>query len=222
MELDNKTTGVLVVDVQGDFTEYKKGSLAVLDTSKAYLEKVEDALLRFREKGVALFATQDLHPEDHISFYTSHTGKAALDTIEVEGRIQVLWPPHCISNTQNAQVLPDNRLFESIVQKGCDPKFDSYSGFFDDGGADTGLDRVLKDKNISTLLLFGLATDYCVKFTALDAVKSGFQVIVITDLCRGVAPDTTRSAKEEMEKAGIQMLTLSDVLRPLQAGSILS
>mgnify|MGYP002725718798 CR=1 FL=1 len=205
MELDTKKTGVLVVDVQGDFTEYKNGSLAVQGTGEDYVRRVFDALQLFKNKGLSLFATQDYHPENHISFFTNHRGKAVFDTLDVNGKTQVLWPPHCVMGTDNAQLLLDNTLFDAIVKKGCDPQFDSYSGFFDDGGADTGLGRILKERGVTTLLVLGLATDYCVKFTALDALKSGFTAFVIKELCRGVAPDTTLSAIEEMQQAGIKM-----------------
>lgn len=212
MELDMKKAGVLVVDVQGDFTEMKHGSLAVQGTGEDYLKRVYDALQLFKNRGLALFATQDYHPENHISFFTNHRGKAVFDTIDANGKIQILWPPHCVRGTDNAELLLDNTLFDVIVKKGCDPDADSYSGFFDDGGTDTGLARILKERGLTTLLVFGLATDYCVKFTALDALKSGFTVFVIKDLCRGVAPGTTRSAIEEMQQAGIKMLEVANLI----------
>lgn len=212
MELDTDKTGVLVIDVQGDFTEYRDGALAVRDTGKSYLKAVSDATQKFSEKGVKLFATRDFHPEGHVSFFTSHPGKAALDTIDISGRVQVLWPPHCVMDTKNSEILLDKDAFEAIVKKGCHPEFDSYSGFFDDGGADTGLNRILKEHHLQTLVMYGLATDYCVKFTAMDGLKSGFDVIVLENLCRGVAPDTTRAATKEMTAAGIHILNSKDVL----------
>lgn len=212
MKPDKKSTGVVVVDIQGDFTEYKCGSLAVEGTDKAYVEMVSEVTQQLKDKGLKLFATQDWHPENHVSFISSHKDRAVMDVVDVDGRTQVLWPPHCVMETPNAEVLVDNRLFDAIVKKGCDPGFDSYSGFFDDGGADTGLNRILKEQGLNTLIVYGLATDYCVKFTAMDAVTSGFKVFLAEDLCKGVSPDTTVSALEEMKKAGIRIVRSEDIL----------
>lgn len=206
ISLNASKTGVIVVDVQGDFTLIKKGSLAVPGTKQAYIDKVLTATKQFKIKGYKIFATQDYHPADHISFFTSHEKKAVYETIEIKGRTQILWPPHCVKETPNAGILINNNLFDAIVQKGMDPKYDSYSGFFDDNGAKTGLDDILRSHKITTLVVYGLATDYCVKATAMDAVKSGYEVILIKDLCKGVAEDTTRDALKEMESHGIKII----------------
>jgi nicotinamidase/pyrazinamidase len=195
--------GVIVVDLQGDFTTLKKGSLAVAGTDQDYLDKVAAATEALRQKGHPVFGTQDWHPADHVSFYTNHAGKKAFDVIEVAGKKQVLWPPHCVQKTENANVLLDSKLFAAIVQKGKDKKYDSYSGFQDDGGAQTEMNELLKKRGIQELIVYGLATDYCVKATALDAVKAGYKVTVIEGLSRGVAPDTTAKALDEMKQAGI-------------------
>ncbi len=206
-------TGVIVVDLQGDFTLFKNGSLAVEGTDKRYIETVIDATRQFKNNGYTLFATQDFHPEDHISFYTSHANKAPYDIIQIAGRDQVLWPPHCIQGSENARVLIDNTLFTAIVQKGMDPRYDSYSGFFDDGGSATGLAECLSRHHIDTLVIYGLATDYCVRATVMDAVKSGFKVILVEGLCRGVAPDTSTSALADMRSAGIEIIpAVSDMI----------
>ena len=125
--------GVIVVDMQGDFTSYKKGSLAAEGSDKAFVDKVEKATAALKAKGHLIFATQDWHPADHISFFSNHTGKKPFEVIQVEGRPQVLWPPHCVQGTENAGILVDNNLFDAIVQKGKDKRYDSYSGFQDDG-----------------------------------------------------------------------------------------
>jgi len=202
--MDGKPTiGVIVVDLQGDFTTLKKGSLAVAGTDQSYLDKVIAATEDLRRKGHPIFATQDWHPADHVSFYTSHRGRKAFDVIDVAGRKQVLWPPHCVQETENAKVLLDDKMFVAVVQKGKDRQYDSYSGFQDDGGAPTELNPLLKKLGIQELIIYGLATDYCVKATALDAVKAGYEVTVIEGLSRGVAPDTTASALDEMKQAGV-------------------
>ena len=186
--------GVIVVDLQGDFTTLKNGSLAVAGTDQAYLDKVQAATLTLKKKGYPIYATQDWHPADHVSFFTNHKGKKAFDMIDVAGKKQVLWPPHCVQKTDNANVLLDKNLFVAVVKKGKDKKYDSYSGFQDDGGAKTEMNRLLKDKGIKELIVYGLATDYCVKATALDAVKAGYKVTVIEGLSKGVAADTTVKA----------------------------
>ena len=199
-------TAVLVVDVQGDFTQVKNGSLAVEGTNESYMDMVEAETRRLKTIGYPMLATQDWHPKDHISFFSNHEGTSAFDVIKIENREQVLWPPHCVQGTKNAQVMLDNTLFSQIIQKGMDSNYDSYSGFFDDGKKPTGLDSKLKEMEIEKLIIYGLATDYCVKATAMDAKALGFEVTVLKDLCRGVDPESTRAALKEMEAAGISII----------------
>ena len=194
---------VIVVDMQGDFTTFKKGSLAVKGTDEAFVNKVKKATEDLKKKGYPIYATQDWHPKDHISFFTNHDGKKAFEVIKIDDRTQVLWPPHCIQGTDNAKILFDKGLFVAVVQKGKDKKYDSYSGFKDDGGAKTEMDKVLKEKGIKELVVYGIATDYCVKATAIDAADAGYKVTVIEDLCKGVAPETTAKAIKEMKDKGI-------------------
>ena len=198
-------TGVIVVDIQGDFTAAKAGSLAVEGTDQSFIDKVERATSSLLRKGCVIFATQDWHPSDHISFCTSHPGKQAFDVIRINGRTQVLWPPHCVQNTENAKVLLGQELFQAIVKKGKDKRFDSYSGFKDDGGATTEMDELLKRLKIRELIIYGIATDYCVKATAIDAADAGYKVTVIEGLCRGVDPQTTAVALQEMKERGINL-----------------
>lgn len=195
--------GVIVVDVQGDFTTWKEGSLAVPGSDQAYVEKAQKATETLSKEGYLIVATQDWHPADHISFFTNHSGKKPFEVIEIDGRTQVLWPPHCVQGTENAEVLIDNNLFVAIVKKGQDKMYDSYSGFKDDGGTRTGMNEILKKKGIEKLVVYGIATDYCVKATAMDAVDDGYKVMVVNGLCRGVAPDTSAKAIDEMKEKGI-------------------
>src|SRR5512139_2723778 len=185
--------GVNVVDIQGDFTRLKNGSLAVDGTDEAYIKAVEENTKRLKEAGFPIYATQDWHPANHVSFFTNHPGKKAFDVIQLHQKDQVLWPPHCVQNTPGAEILLDNQLFKAVVRKGMDPQYDSYSGFQDDGGKKTEIDKILKKDNIKRIILFGIATDYCVRATSLDAVAAGYQVIV-KNLCRGVATDTSQKA----------------------------
>jgi len=207
MVFGEQKIGVIVVDLQGDFTTYKNGSLAVAGTDEAYFNKVQKVTQELSAKGYPIFATQDWHPADHISFFSNHAGKKPFEAIQIEGRTQVLWPPHCVQETENAKVMLDNDLFQAIVKKGKDKEYDSYSGFQDDGGAKTEMNDVLQKNGIKELIVYGIATDYCVKATAIDAAAAGFKVTVIEGLSKGVAPDTTAKALEEMKAKGIIIQT---------------
>lgn len=211
MAFAQQNIGVIVVDMQGDFTKWKKGSLAVDGTDKVFVDKVQKATEALAAKGYVIFATQDWHPADHISFYTNHAGKKPFEAIRIEGRTQVLWPPHCIQGTENARILVDNNLFMATVKKGKDRRYDSYSGFQDDGGAKTEMDQILKRNGIKELIIYGIATDYCVKATAIDAADAGYRVSVVEGLCKGVAPDTTAKALQEMKKKGITIVKELDL-----------
>jgi nicotinamidase/pyrazinamidase len=203
--------GVIVVDMQGDFTTLKKGSLAVNGTDEAFVKKVEKATVDLARHGFLIFGTQDWHPADHVSFHINHDGKKPFELIQINGKPQVLWPPHCVQGTENARILVDNNLFLAIVKKGQDTRFDSYSGFQDDGGAKTEMAKILKRNGVQKVVVYGIATDYCVKATAMDAKKAGFKVVVVEDLSKGVAPGTTQKALKEMTAAGITVLKTLDL-----------
>jgi nicotinamidase/pyrazinamidase len=192
--------------MQGDFTTWKNGSLAVDSTDQAFVAKVKKATEMLKEKGYLIFATQDWHPAEHVSFYSNHVGTEPYEAIQIEGRTQVLWPPHCVQETENAKVLLDNNLFVAIVQKGKDQRYDSYSGFQDDGGAETEMNGILKENGIKEIIVYGIATDYCVKATAIDAVDAGYKVTVVEGLSKGVAPETTAEALDEMKAKGITLV----------------
>jgi len=206
MAAEKAKVGVNVVDIQGDFTKLKNGSLAVDGTDEAYIKAVEENTRKLKEAGFPIYATQDWHPKNHASFFTNHKGKKAFDVIKLHAKDQVLWPPHCVQKTPGAEILLDKKLFKAVVRKGMDPQYDSYSGFQDDGGKKTEMDKLLKRDNIKKIILFGIATDYCVRATSLDAIAAGYKVIVIKNLCRGVAPDTSQKAIEEMKSKGVVIL----------------
>jgi nicotinamidase/pyrazinamidase len=195
--------GVNVVDIQGDFTKLKNGSLAVEGTDEAYVKAVYENTKKLKAAGVPIYATQDWHPANHASFFTNHKGKKAFDVIKLHGKDQVLWPPHCVQNTPGAEILLDKELFKAIIRKGMDPQYDSYSGFQDDGGKKTLMDTLLKQDKINKVVIYGIATDYCVRATSLDAIAAGYKVIVIKNLCRGIAPDTSQKALDEMKSKGV-------------------
>jgi len=206
MPKESEKTGVIVVDIQGDFTKVKNGSLAVEGTDKAYIQAVEKATTKLKESGLSIIATQDWHPKNHMSFFTSHRGKVAFDVIKLGKKDQVLWPPHCVQHSPGAEILLDKNLLSAIVKKGMNPTYDSYSGFKDDGGKKTGMDLLLKENKINKVVIYGIATDYCVRATALDALTAGYKVILIKNLCRGVAANTSKKAIEEMKLKGIVIL----------------
>lgn len=202
----DKKQGVIVVDLQGDFTTFKNGALAVDGTDKAFVTKVSKATQWLKDRGYSIYGTQDWHPADHVSFFSNHAGKKPNEVIDLDGRSQILWPPHCVQETENARVLVDNNLFLSIVKKGTHRRYDSYSGFQDDGRVETGMKEILVREGLTELIVYGIATDYCVKATALDAKAAGFNVTVVEGLCRGVAQDTTTGALKEMKAKGISLI----------------
>ena len=204
---------IIVVDLQGDFTNAKKGSLAVEGTDGVYVKSVAEATGKMKAAGFPIYATQDWHPANHASFATNHEGKKPFDVIKLHGKDQVLWSPHCVQNTPGAEILLDTQLFKAIVQKGMDPRYDSYSGFQDDGGKKTDMDKILKKAGIKQVVVYGIATDYCVKATAEDAAAAGYKVIMVRNLSRGVAPDTSAKALDELRAKGITVVEELDVVK---------
>lgn len=173
---------LLLIDIQNDFLP--GGALAVAGGDE--IIPVVNALLPSFE---TIIATQDWHPADHGSFAANHPGKSAFEMADLNGLPQVLWPVHCVQNTGGALFAPglDTRRITRVFPKGTDTRVDSYSGFFDNGKrGDTGLAAWLRGQRITELTLCGLATDYCVKFTALDALDCGFKVNLHLAACRGV------------------------------------
>ncbi len=204
--------GAIVVDIQGDFTQLMSGSLAVPGTGLDYLNKINKAIDRIKSLGIPLWASQDWHPADHLSFFSNHPGKKIYDRINLRGKDQVLWPPHCVQGTSGAELLIDPPSFQAVIQKGQDSQFDSYSCFRDDGGQETELDSMLKRQRINTLIIFGIATDYCVRWSTLDGLAMGYKIRVIKSLCRGVDPATSAQALEEIQKKGAEILEDLDEL----------
>ena len=173
---------LIVVDLQNDFCP--GGALAV-QAGNAIVPVIDRILPAFS----CVVATQDWHPANHESFAANHAGKNVGDVIELGGMPQILWPVHCVQSTPGAAFHPgfDTTGLDGVFQKGVDPEIDSYSGFFDNGrGRATGLADYLNGRGIGTVYVCGLATDYCVQATALDALSLGFETWVISDACRGV------------------------------------
>lgn len=194
---------LILVDLQNDFLP--GGTLAVPEG-----DQVIPAANRLMEGFEIIIATQDWHPPDHSSFASSHPGRHPFEEIEMHGLPQVLWPDHCVQGTTGADFAPGLRRerITKIFRKGTDPEIDSYSGFFDNGHRkSTGLGDWLRHKEVRRVDLCGLATDYCVKFTALDALSEGFEVVLHLEVCRGVnlSADDVDKAIAEMRSKGVKI-----------------
>lgn len=195
---------LIIVDIQNDFLP--GGALAVPGG-----DEIIPLVNRLQSKFDLVVATQDWHPAGHDSFASSHKEKNPGDIVMINGLEQMLWPDHCIQGTKGAEFSNDLDVsgIDKIVQKGTDPKIDSYSGFFDNGKKkDTGLNDYLKARGVDAVFIVGLATDYCVKFTAMDAAFLGYDTTVIADATRAVnlQQGDFDMALEEMGNAGIAIL----------------
>lgn len=196
---------LVLVDLQNDFLP--AGALPVPDG-----DQVIPLANQIQQRFDLVVATQDWHPSNHASFAAIHPGKMPGDVIDLDGLQQTLWPVHCVQNTVGSAFAPglDISRVRKIIQKGTDPGIDSYSGFFDNGHRkSTGLDFYLKQAGVTETFVLGLATDYCVKFTAMDALELGFATYVLVDACRGVELQTgdVAAALHDMATAGVQIIT---------------
>lgn len=199
----------LLVDIQNDFVP--GGALPTRNGD----EVIAVANLLQPNFGLVV-ATQDWHPADHRSFASMHPGKSPGDVIDLNGLEQVLWPDHCVQGSRGAELHPalDRTRLARIIQKGTDREIDSYSGFFDNGHRkSTGLEDYLAAEAVTDVYIAGLATDYCVRWTAIDALRLGFATHVVVDACRGVdlQPGDTERAIEEMRAVGARIVRSGDV-----------
>ncbi len=200
---------LIVVDVQNDFIP--GGALAVPEG-----DRIVPVCNRLMSLFQLVVATQDWHPQNHGSFAANHPGRSVGEVIDLNGLPQVLWPGHCVQNTPGADFAPglEAERFTRVFQKGTDHEIDSYSGFFDNGHLKaTGLGLYLASQKVTHVYVCGLATDYCVKFTALDAYQLGLKVHLVEDACRGVnlKPGDVTRAVDEMHQTGIEILQSSQV-----------
>ena len=192
---------LIIVDVQNDFTP--GGALAVPEG-----DQVVKVINSLQPKYDLVIATQDWHPANHGSFASNHPGKKPGEIISLNGLTQILWPDHCVQGTVGAQFVKDLDIAKiaQVFRKGTDPDVDSYSGLFDNGHRkDTGLGDFLKDQKVDDVYIVGLATDYCVKFTALDCRNLGFRTHVLQAGCRAVnlQPGDGEQALDQMRRAGV-------------------
>lgn len=193
------SNALIVIDVQNDFCP--GGALAV-----AQGDEIVPGINALMEAFDAVILTQDWHPAGHSSFASSHQGVDPMSVIDMPYGPQVMWPDHCIQLTEGAAFHRDLRMDgDLIIRKGYNPAIDSYSAFFEnDHTTPTGLDGYLRTRGISKLTLVGLALDFCVNYSAVDAAKLGYDVTVRTDLCRAIDFDgSLTNAQAAMQNAGV-------------------
>ena len=187
INIDICKTLLLIIDVQNDFCP--GGALGV-DMGDKVVEPLNRLASFFAERGGRVVATQDWHPANHVSFAASHSGKKTGDTVDLPTvKAQFLWPNHCVQGSRGADFHAelDLKPLNLIIRKGFRTELDSYSAFFEnDRRTSTGLDGFLKALSIDTLVLGGLATDYCVLYSALDAAALGYKTFVASDAVKGV------------------------------------
>lgn len=195
------TDALLVIDAQNDFCE--GGALAVAGGAG-----LMPLINRLAERFATVIATQDWHTPDQISFASNHPGATPFTEIEVAYGRQMLWPDHCLQGSAGAEfhadVAPAIAKALAVVRKGYNPAVDSYSGFYEnDHRTATGLAGLLRDRGVKRVFLCGLAYDYCVRFTAEDAVREGFEALVIHDASRAIAPETAAAARASFAALGV-------------------
>jgi nicotinamidase/pyrazinamidase len=204
-ENPRSVTALIVVDIQNDFCD--GGALAVPGADEI-IPIVNDLMDDYD----VVVASLDYHPAGHGSFASSHEGRTVGEVVVLQGVDQVLWPDHCVADTSGSELREGlrNDPIDKFVLKGTDPAIDSYSAFRDNtSDADTGLTKWLREVGVTKVTIVGLALDYCVKATALDAVADGFDTTVIVDATRAVnlSADDGEKAIEELKAAGVQVIT---------------
>lgn len=194
-------------------------ALLVVDMQNGFVEETELAIPGGREivpiinRLMPLFpvvvASQDWHPPHHGSFYTQHPQAKPYDLGELGGKPQVLWPVHCVQGTPGADFIPEikTEYFQAIIRKGLDPEVDSYSVFYDNHHQNpSGLKSYLLERGVGVIFFAGLAFDYCIRYSALDALEFTSEIYVIEDATRGVAEETVKETREEFEKKKIRLV----------------
>ncbi|MCH4246724.1 MAG: bifunctional nicotinamidase/pyrazinamidase [Acinetobacter populi] len=206
----NQHSALIVIDVQNGFCP--GGHLAVAEG-----DQIVPLINQLAGHFANIVITQDWHPDNHISFAENHPGKQPFETITLDYGPQVLWPSHCVQGSHDAELHPDLQLASAqlILRKGFHTDIDSYSAFVEaDQQTQTGLSSYLKERQIDTVFLVGLATDFCVAWSALDARKFGFETYVIEDACRGIDLNgSLAEAWHNMQNAGVHRIHSYDILK---------
>lgn len=204
-----KQTVLIVVDVQNGFTP--GGNLAVANADEI-IPKINQIAQKFEH----IVLTQDWHPDQHISFADNHPNKKPFETIELDYGRQVLWPKHCVQGTRDAEFHPHLNIptAQLIIRKGCHQNIDSYSAFMEaDRKTPTGLNGYLREHQINTVYIVGIATDFCVAWTAIDAAELGFDTYVIEDACKGIDLNgSLQQAWQDMLQKGVHRIEASSIL----------
>lgn len=204
-----KQSVLIVVDVQNGFTP--GGNLAVANADEI-IPKINQLAQKFEH----IVLTQDWHPDQHISFADNHPNKKPFETIELDYGRQVLWPKHCVQGTHDAEFHPHLNIptAQLIIRKGCHQNIDSYSAFMEaDRKTPTGLNGYLREHQINTVFIVGIATDFCVAWTAIDAAELGFDTYVIEDACKAIDLNgSLQQAWQDMLQKGVHRIEASTIL----------
>lgn len=204
-----KQSVLIVVDVQNGFTP--GGNLAVANADEI-IPKINQLAQKFEH----IVLTQDWHPDQHISFADNHPNKKPFETIELDYGRQVLWPKHCVQGTHDAEFHPHLNIptAQLIIRKGCHQNIDSYSAFMEaDRKTPTGLNGYLREHQINTVFIVGIATDFCVAWTAIDAAELGFDTYVIEDACKAIDLNgSLQQAWQDMSQKGVHRIETSSIL----------
>lgn len=198
---------LLIIDVQNDFIP--GGSLEV-----PLADRVVPLINSIQHRFDLVLATQDWHPEDHISFASGHSGKKAFDTIDLEGNEQTLWPDHCVQGSSGAMFHPDLETdrIAAIFRKGMNPAVDSYSGFYDNMHLiSTGLSGYLREKGATDLYFCGIAGDICVYHSINDAIEEGFRATLIEDASAPLNREVFEVQKKELQKKGVRIINSNEI-----------
>ena len=209
MQKHSRHSALIVVDVQNGFTP--GGNLAVADA-----DQIIPLINQLAQQFDTVVLTQDWHPEQHISFAENHKDKVPFETVELTYGTQVLWPKHCVQGSHDAEFHPDLDVptAQLIIRKGFHADIDSYSAFMEaDRKTPTGLKGYLTEHQIDTVYIVGIATDFCVAWTALDAAQMGFKTYVIEDACKAIDLDgSLQSAWQRMLEQGIERIQSTTIL----------
>ena len=209
MQTQTHHVALIVVDVQNGFTP--GGNLAV-----AKADQIIPIINQLAKKFEHIVLTQDWHPEQHISFADNHPNKKPFETIELDYGRQVLWPKHCVQGTHDAEFHPHLNIptAQLIIRKGCHQNIDSYSAFMEaDRKTPTGLNGYLREHQINTVFIVGIATDFCVAWTAIDAAELGFDTYVIEDACKAIDLNgSLQQAWQDMLQKGVHRIEASSIL----------
>jgi nicotinamidase/pyrazinamidase len=199
---------LILIDVQNDFMPY--GALPVSEG-----DQIVPIINKIIYKFDLVVATQDWHPKNHISFASNHKDKKPFDVMDLDGFKQTLWPDHCVQETSGAEFHPDleTKPIEAIFRKGTNPNIDSYSGFYDNlHKKNTGLAGYLREKKAKDLYFVGLATDYCVYYSIIDALKEGFNVYLIEDATRAIDKNLYENhLKKELLEKNVKIITSKNI-----------